>query len=297
MQQTTWALASMAAFDLHAATTKSGPFGRPIGLQLYTLGQAAAKDFEGTLQAVAEIGYREIELPGAPAGKSVPEVRKLFAKYGLTCPSLHTSMVELQAGAEAKVELARELGAKYLVCSFPSTADQRFKANPLNIASEITLDDWKWNAERLNRVGELAKQAGVRMGYHNHSMEFRSYDGVVAFDELLRLTDPELVTIELDIAWVVTAGADPIRYLREQAARIELLHVKDVRKDLQVAANRLQAQTTELGNGKIEWPRVFAAMDAERIKHYFVEQENFERDPLESVRICFDYLHRLGSKS
>jgi len=287
----------MAALDLHAATTKTGPFGRPIGLQLYTLGQAAAKDFEGTLKAVAEIGYREIELAGGPPGKTVPEARKLFAKYGLTCPSVHTSMMDLHADAEAKIELAHDLGAKYLVCSFPWTADQRFKSNPMNIAPEITLDDWKWNAEHLNRVGELAKKAGVRMGYHNHNMEFRSYDGVVAFDELLRLTDPELVTIELDIAWVVTAGADPIRYLREQAARIELLHVKEVRKDLKIMADKLQAQTTELGNGKIDWPSLFAAMDAKRIKHYFVEQENFERDPLESVRICFDYLHRLGSKS
>ncbi|HEY8540017.1 MAG TPA: hypothetical protein VIL28_14205, partial [Steroidobacteraceae bacterium] len=70
-------------------------------------------------------------------------------------------------------------------------------------------------------------------------------------------------------------------------------HVKDVRKDLQVGANVLKPQTTELGNGRIDWPRVFRAMNPAHIRHYFVEQENFERDPLDSVRIDFEYLHRL----
>jgi sugar phosphate isomerase/epimerase len=160
----------------------------------------------------------------------------------------------------------------------------------------MTLDDWKWNAEQLNRVGELARKAGMRCGYHNHNIEFRSYDGVVAFDELLRLTDPALVTIELDIAWVVTAGHDPVAYLRKHADRISLLHVKDVRKDLQVT-QELRAQTTEVGSGQVNWKTVFAAASPKHIHHYFVEQENFERSPLEAVKISFDYLRRLGGKS
>lgn len=285
----------MATFDLHSATTKTGPFGRPIGLQLYTLGAAAAKDLEGTLKSVADIGYREIELAGGPPLRPAAELKKLLAKYGLTSPSIHSSMEELQADADAKIRLASELGAMYLVCAFPWTADNRFKQKGTNIAGDITLDDWKWNAAELNRIGALAKKAGVRLGYHNHNMEFRSYAGVVAFDELLRLTDPELVAIELDIAWVVTAGIDPIRCLREHASRIELLHVKEVRKDLKVMTDKVLAQTTELGNGKIDWPKVFGAMQPKHIRHYFVEQENFERDPIESVRIDCDYLQRLGA--
>jgi sugar phosphate isomerase/epimerase len=112
---------------------------------------------------------------------------------------------------------------------------------------------------------------------------------------LLRLTDPALVTMELDIGWVVTAGHDPVAYLRKYAHRISLLHVKDVRKDLQVT-NELKAQTTEVGSGKIDWKALFAATRPENIRHYFVEQENFSGSPLDAVKISFEYLRKLGGK-
>lgn len=283
--------------DLHAAKSPTGPLGKPIGLQIFTLRSRATSDFQGTLTALAEIGYREIEWAGNLMSMPAAYLRKLLAGSDLACPSIHFSMSELQENPEKGIRLARDLGAAYLVCSFPWTADDRFKGRMGSIASGLTLDDWKWNAEQLNRIGALAQKAGLRLGYHNHNIEFRSYDGVIAFDELLRLTDPSFVTFELDIAWVVTAGADPIRYLRDHASRVELLHVKDVRKDLKVMTEEVQPQTTEIGNGRIDWSSLFAAMDAKRIRHYFVEQENFERPELESVRISFDYLRRLGTQS
>ena len=222
-------------------------------------------------------------------------MRTLLTDCGLTVPSMHSSMQDLQAGAEQRIEYAQALGVQYLVCSFPWTKDSRFKSNG-SIATGMTLDDWKWNAEQLNRIGELARKAGVRCGYHNHNLEFRSFDGVMAYDELLRLTDPALVTMEMDIAWVVTAGQDPVAYLSKYADRISLLHVKDVRKDLRVTIDQVQAQTTEVGSGKIDWKALFAATSADRIRHYFVEQENFERSPLEAVKISFEYLRKLGGK-
>jgi sugar phosphate isomerase/epimerase len=286
------AIAALSAVEAQAGDGR-GPLNRPIGLQLYTVRDEVAKDLPGTLKQVAAIGYREVELAGGPQ-RPVAEMRRLLADNGLTCPSVHASMAELQTAADEKIEFVRELGAQNLVCAFPWTADSRFKsAGGQGIAAGITLDDWKWNAEQLNRIGERARKAGVRMGYHNHNMEFRSYDGVVGFDELLRLTDPGLVTIELDIAWVLTAGADPVHYLQKHADRISLLHVKEVRKDLQVVRDKLAAQTTEVGSGKIDWRGLFAAMDPQQIKHYFVEQENFERPPLEAVKISFDYLRNL----
>jgi sugar phosphate isomerase/epimerase len=124
-------------------------------------------------------------------------------------------------------------------------------------------------------------------------MEFRSYDGVVAYDELLRLTDPKLVTMQLDLGWVVAAGSDPLRYLTRHADRISSLHIKDVRKDAKTVVDRVDTQTTEIGKGQIDWPKLFAAMDPKRIRHYFVEQENFERPPLDSAKLSFDYLSRL----
>jgi sugar phosphate isomerase/epimerase len=282
-----------------AADAQTGPLGRPIGLQLYTVREAVEKDLVGTLRAIAAIGYREVELAGIP-GKSATELRKLLDDLGLAAPSMHASMADLQDGLQERIDYAKALGTEYLVCAFPWTADARFRTNPghavVSLASGITLDDWKWNAEQLNKIGAAAKQAGLRCGYHNHNMEFRSYDGVVAYDELLRLTDPQLVTMEMDIAWVVTAGVDPLKYLKKHDDRISLLHVKDVVKNLRVTTDLLQAQTTEVGSGKVDWKRVFKAMEPKRIAHYFVEQENFERLPLESVKISFDYLRGLGAQ-
>ncbi|HKR37767.1 MAG TPA: sugar phosphate isomerase/epimerase, partial [Steroidobacteraceae bacterium] len=243
-----------------AADAQTGPLGRPIGLQLYTVREAVEKDLVGTLRAIAAIGYREVELAGIP-GKSATELRKLLDDLGLAAPSMHASMADLQDGLQERIDYAKALGTEYLVCAFPWTADARFRTNPghavVSLASGITLDDWKWNAEQLNKIGAAAKQAGLRCGYHNHNMEFRSYDGVVAYDELLRLTDPQLVTMEMDIAWVVTAGADPVKYLKKHDDRISLLHVKDVVKNLRVTTDLLQAQTTEVGSGKVDWKRVF----------------------------------------
>jgi sugar phosphate isomerase/epimerase len=292
------ALAAMSLHAARAAEAQTGPLGRPIGLQLYTVREAVAKDLAGTLRAIADIGYREVELAGIPT-KSATELRKILDNCGLAAPSMHASMADLQDGLQQRIDYAKALGTEYLVCAFPWTADSRFRDNPghavVSLASGITLDDWKWNAEQLNKIGAAAKQAGLRCGYHNHNMEFRSYDGVVAYDELLRLTDPELVTMEMDIAWVVTAGADPVKYLKKHDERISMLHVKDVVKDARVTADRLQPETTEVGSGQIDWKRIFKAAKASRITHYFVEQENFERSPLESVKISFDYLKGLGS--
>ncbi|MBL8269897.1 sugar phosphate isomerase/epimerase family protein, partial [Steroidobacter sp.] len=266
------ALAAMTGMKSFAAGAGTGPLGRPIGLQLYTVREEAGKDLLGTLKKLQAIGYREVETAGF-YGKSGKELRKILADHGLTAPSAHSSMSELQKGVQPIVDGAAEVGAKYLICAFPSQPGNKpaYKA----IAKEITLDDWQWNAEQLNKLGEAANKAGLQAGYHNHNMEFRSYNGVIAFDELLKWTDPKLVTIELDLAWVVTAGLDPVKYLKEHANRISLLHVKDVRKDAVTTADELKAQTVEVGRGKIDWKRIFAACDPQYLKHYFVEQENF----------------------
>jgi sugar phosphate isomerase/epimerase len=283
-------LAAMSGVRSYAAGTGTGPLGRPIGLQLYTVREEANRDLLGTLKRLQTIGYREVETAGF-YGKSGKEMRKILADHGMTAPSAHSSMGDLQKGMQKLVDGAAEVGAKYFICSFPSLPPG--KTATAAIAKEITLDDWQWNAEQLNKLGELAKKAGMQAGYHNHNMEFRSYDGVVAFDQLLKWTDPKLVTIELDLAWVVTAGLDPAKYLKQYADRISLLHVKDVRKDLMTSVDEIKAQTVEIGRGQIDWKQTFAACDPQRIKHYFVEQENFSGSPIDAVRTSFEYLSTL----
>jgi sugar phosphate isomerase/epimerase len=287
------ALTAMTVLESRAASDKpTGPLGRPIGLQLYTVRQDANKDLHGTLKQIAAIGYREVETAGF-YGKPGKEMRRILDDHGLAAPSAHYSMGDLQKDLQAKIDDAAALGVQYFVCAFPALKDNAPIPNGKSMANAITLEDWKWNAEQLNRIGELTRKAGIRTGYHNHNMEFRTYDGAPAFDRLLEWTDPTLVTIEMDLAWVVTAGVDPVPYLKKQAERISLLHVKDVRKDARTVADQLLSQTTEVGSGKIDWKRIFSACDPRHLKHYFVEQENFERPALDAVRISYDYLHGL----
>jgi sugar phosphate isomerase/epimerase len=286
---------SLAAAGVRAARASPapGPLGLPIGLQLYSVREAVAEDLAGTLRKVAQIGYGEVEFAGMPAMPAA-QLRALLAELGLNAPSMHSSMADLQTDLTHRLDYAHELGAKYLVCSFPSTADGRFlHAAGAALPMGIRLDDWYWNADQLNRIGELAKSAGMRCAYHNHNLEFRTFDGMSAYEALLRRTSPALITMELDIAWVVTAGVDPSQLLREHGARISLLHIKDVRKDAHVVQDRVDAQTTELGAGRIDWPRVFASVTPGSVSHYFVEQENFTGTPLQAAKINFEFLRQL----
>jgi sugar phosphate isomerase/epimerase len=281
----------MTSLNAFAAKLRLGPLNKPVGLQLWTIRDDVAKGLPAALKAVSAIGYGEVEFAGVPK-ESAAEVRAMLQDSGLTAPSMHCGMADAQKDLQQRIDYAEAIGARYIVISFPSTADSRFEGGGA-LAAGMTLDDWKWNAEQLNRIGELTRKAGITCGYHNHNMEFRSYNGVVAYDELLRLTDAKLVTMQLDIGWVVTAGADPLRLLTRHADRISSLHIKDVRKDAKTVVDRVDSQTTEVGNGRVDWPKLFAAMDPERIRHYFVEQENFERAPLEAAKLSFDYLSHL----
>ena len=295
LEHSSLALAAMTCLPAKAAPG-TGPLGRPVGLQLYTVRQEAARDLNGTLTQIATIGYREVETAGY-YDKPAKELRSLFAGLGLSAPSVHHSMQDLQKGdIETKVAYAAELGAKYFVCAFPALpggATLPAGGEGKTIANSMTLDDWKWNAAQLNRIGALTKKAGLLTGYHNHNMEFRSIDGKLAYDQLLAWTDPALVTMEMDVGWVVTAGADPVHYLQKYPQRFSLLHVKDVRRDAVTVADALRAQTTEVGHGKIDWQRLFAAAKATKVQHYFVEQENFERPVLDAVRMSYEYLSTL----
>ncbi|WP_407351686.1 sugar phosphate isomerase/epimerase family protein [Luteimonas sp. R10] len=285
------ALAATTSPAAFASKSRLGPLDKPVGLQLWTIRDDVAKDLPAALKAVGAIGYGEVEFAGVPK-QPAAEVLAMLRDNGLAAPSMHCGMADAQQDLRRRIDYASAIGARDIVISFPSTADSRFEDGDA-LAAGMTLDDWKWNAEQLNRMGELTRGAGITCGYHNHGMEFRSYAGVTAYDELLRLTDAKLVTMQLDIGWAVAAGADPLRLLARHADRISSLHIKDVRKDARTGVDRVDTQTTEVGNGRVDWPKLFAAVDPRRIRHYFVEQENFERPPLESAKLSFDYLSRL----
>ncbi len=279
----------------------------PIGLELYTVGKEMEDDPAGTLKQVAVVGYKEVEL--SPLSKiGSKELRKMLDDVGLTNPCGHYMLPDLMKDLDGKVAFAKEMGQHYMVVSVPWIADMsRVHADPaagqigffMALLGAFTLDDFKWNAEQFNKVGEQVKKAGLQLGYHNHNFEFKKYEGgVTGYDEFLRLTDPELVKLEMDCGWVTVAGHDPIAYLHKFPERYKLLHIKDFKRGFTPTSKLGETGEgapvpTELGRGGIDYSKIFAA--AKHVDHIFVEQEPpFKEMPaLEAIKVDYEYLHKL----
>ena len=258
------------------------PLGLPIGLELYTVRNECEKDFEGTLAKVAAIGYKEVEVYDF-YGKTAADVRKLLEANGLTAPSGHFMMEKLKKALAKSIEDAKTVGMEYFICPILDPKDRD------------SLDDFKRHAEFFNKVGEQCKKAGLQFGYHNHDFEFKSYDGVLPYDELLRLTDPDLVKFELDCYWMTRAGKDPVEYMTKNPGRFPLLHIKDAMKGAPTSTDLDEGRGyfTEVGKGTIDWVRIFKAAPTGGVKHYYVEQDMCDGSPLDSIKISYDYLKNL----
>ena len=273
----------------------ASPLGLPIGLQLYSVRDLLAKDYEGTLRAVADLGYREVEAAGF-YHHSPEQVHSAMKAAGLSCVSAHHSSADLSKNFDEIVAYAQALGLQYIICSFPGFKDPARSVDHSIAAraKSFSLDDYRWNADRFNEWGRKVKAAGMQFGYHNHTMEFARQDGVIPLDEMIRLTDPALVTFELDCGWVLVGGGDPVDYLHRFPTRISMLHVKDFKQTVHAAAGNEPPPAAELGRGTLDFRPVFQAAKAGQIRHYFVEQEAFNLPPLESLKIDEEYMRTLN---
>ncbi len=270
-------VAALAGGGLHA-----NPRGLPIGLQLYTVRTELEKDFPGTLRKVAAIGYKEVELY-AFLNMRASEIRRGIADNGLVCEVAHYDMT-LKDGLAREIDYAKELGLRYMLMAWLTPEERR------------SLDDYKHHADFFNHAGEQCKKAGIQFGYHNHNFEFKTYNGVLAFDELLRRTDPHLVQIELDCFWITFAGKDPVEYFRKYPGRYPMLHIKDRKPGygLSTDVDDKPGPFTEVGRGTIDWKPIFAAAPAAGVKRIFVEQDFCDGSPFESARISYEYLKNLS---
>ena len=267
-----------AAAVLGADRLAAKPLSLPIGLQLYSVRELLPKDFDGTLHKLHEIGYVEVEAAGY-YDRTAPEFRKAMDQAGLRCVSTHHPLAPLRAHLDEFIEYGHTLGLEYIVCPSAMHRDP-------NAKGPLTLDDWHFVAGELNRIGEKVKAAGMSFGYHNHTPEFGTEAGVTFYDELLRLTDPKFVCFEMDCGWVHAAGRNPVDYIKKSPERFPLLHVKDVAK---LASGEFQSSI--LGMGTLDYRPIFHA--ATSLKHYFIEQEEFDIDPIEALKLDAEYMRKL----
>jgi sugar phosphate isomerase/epimerase len=270
----------------------------PLGVQLYTVRAAMKTDFEGTIAKVAAVGYKEVEFAGILApdkgyfGRSPKDVRAILDKNGLSSPSCHIDYDLVEKKWPEALEAAKIVGHSYIICPW---IDEKQRAQP---------GGWKRAANLFNKAGEASKKAGIQFGYHNHSFEFDpalSLDGKLPYDFLLAETDPKLVTMELDLCWISVAGKDPLDYFEKYPGRFPLVHVKDWIKDSSTPSEykgamgqsvKFGGRMADVGQGSINWKKLFAHSEKAGIQHYFVENDE-PKSAFDDIKISYDYLHNL----
>lgn len=271
------------------------PKDKMVGLQLFTFFNVIDDDVQGTLKKIAAIGYKEIESAfskkGGYYGMKPKEFASLLKDMGMSWKSHHVlgapfklpPGAKMPAGADGKpisippmrnlrdnmqalVDEAAEGGVEYLVCA----------STPIN-----TLDDIKSSIEVLNKTDEACKKAGIRFAYHNHDAEFRAVEGQIPYEMFLSQTK---MLMELDLAWATKGDKDPVELFKQHPGRFPLWHVKDLDKEMK--------NVLPVGEGVIDYKRIFEAASASGMKHFFVEHD-MPKDPLASITASFNHLSKI----
>lgn len=244
----------------------SAPFGKALfalpkrknnfGIQLWTVKKAFSKNPLAVLKHLSDCGYQQIEsFEGAKGifwGMKNTEFKKQTSDLGMNIIASHCN---ISNDFERKAAEAGEIGMKYLICPFKG--------------AQKSIDNYKRFADEFNKCGEIAKKNGIRFAYHNHDYSFKEMNGVMPQDVMLNETDPTLVDFEMDIYWVVAAGADPISYFKKYPNRFRLCHVKDL---INTASNH---ESCILGKGTIDFKNILKVGEQNGIQYHIVEQEAY----------------------
>jgi sugar phosphate isomerase/epimerase len=272
-----------AADDSRHGTPHRVPPDR-ISIQLYTLRDQLAIDFEGTLAGLADIGYRRVEHAGF-VGRTVNQFKAALDAVGIRATSGHVGIPQPFDAAAWRASLrdALTLGSRYIVHPFFGIDFG---------TGEVVRDRATWAAfaRDLNRAGRMAREGGLRLGYHNHNWEFfRLTDDPsrTAYDVLIEETDRRYVHFEMDLFWVVRGARDPVDLLRRLEGRVRQFHVKDMNQ---------AGSFEDPGRGLIDFQRIFRT---QRVDEYIVERDDAGSPPrapeqaLETARVGYQFLRRV----
>jgi len=245
-----------------------------IGLELYAVRRAMARDPERTLAAIRAIGYTDVELLWSfnNFGRTPAQVAATLKNEGLRAPSAHMSAETIFVGWERSLEIAKQLGHEYLIV--PDFEDW----------TKRTLDDWLDWADRFNAAGAVARRAGIWLAFHNEPYHQKPIDGKVPFDTFIGRLDPSVTRLQLDVGNMLMGGGDPMQYLQKYPDRFWTFHLKDTVAD--------RSSDTRLGTGIFDFKRFLAAVPALASKPCYVEDEN-AADELAAARSNFQYLQGL----
>ena len=255
-----------------------------VGVQLYTVRDILPKKPLETLQAIEQIGYREVEVTAQNLDAIWPGLQQTSLKA--VSAHLNTELfMREQAKLPPALEDAKKRGIEYVVCPYIAPRDR----GGVEVIRKL--------GETLNAAGERCNKNGLRLCYHNHAFEYQPTPEGRLLDVLMKTTDPKLVSLELDVMWAHVGGADPVSVLQQYGDRIPLVHLKNVAPSVETRYNENIPRTAfrELGNGSVDIPAVLVAAKKAGVKHYFVEQDQTPGDPVQSLRESFQYLEGLKS--
>lgn len=245
-----------------STTTVALPRIDRMGLQLYTVRSALAKDIDGTIAAIAKAGITELEFFN-PFGKDVAWWNALLKKHGLTAPSSHEALPKTDDEWGPIFDRAHGMGHQLVVVPYVGDEYRGSKAN------------WMKLADRLNKGAAKAKAAGLQFAYHNHDFEFAPVEGTTGYDIITTNTDANAVKLEMDIYWTVKAGQDPLALMKRWPNRIVAVHVKD-------AGPAPERKMMEVGAGTIDFKTILATGRKQGLQHWFIEHDN-PTDPIASI--------------
>lgn len=260
-----------------------------IGL-IGIVGQELDKDFWGTMQKVAATGYQGIETGRhalEKAGMPLPELSRRLQDLGLVVITLGSSKDSFANGSLAPIETAKAIGAKRIT----------FYYGPCDSVEQLKRD-----AEVYNEIGARCREHGIELLYHNHDHEFRRFGDQYGLDILMENTDPELVKLNLDVAWVYFGGAQPDEVIRHYAGRCPVLHIKDL-LGLEpgcesASGDRGKARFTEVGTGVVPVKSAVAAAEDAGVEWLTVEQDRLRDLPaFESIEVSYRNLRRFVDES
>ncbi|PLT29941.1 sugar phosphate isomerase/epimerase family protein [Peribacillus deserti] len=252
---------------------------KKFGLQLWTVKDAAERDFLGTLRRVGQMGYHGVEFAGfhnTPA----EVLRKEMSEAGLSAAGSHTSIEMLEGNLKEVFQYNKTIGNHLIVCPWLPEERRKTEADYLELAA------------LFNTIGKECQEEGFLFAYHNHDFEFTQFGGKTGYEILLTQTDPNFVSFELDCYWVSYSGYDPLELLTKYPDRFCSLHLKDMK----IVDGR--KRSIEIGTGQLDFAALLNnAKHLPNLNWCIVEQEQFDRDPLESCKISIDYLTALSVDS
>lgn len=281
-----------------------------IGLQLWSLPKLLESNFEQTIQMIAEIGVKELELYGpfpfsdsrektkweglasllgfsasGYFGKKPEYFIEVINSNHLKAPSIHADLFTLETNMAALGKAARQLNSNYVV----------LPAIPEDLRPD--LNGYSAMAKRFNEIGRTAKEEGIGFAYHNHGYGLQAIDGTVPLGLILKETDPDLVFFEMDIFWTIAGKANPIQLLSDNAGRYKMLHLKDMKNLTYFKGNgsnpdewvELFPQLLPAGEGVLPLKEILKMANQTGVEHYFIEQDSAP-NPIENINSAFSFI-------